>query len=325
MNVFNNIDDISEKYRGGVLAIGNFDGLHLGHQEVIRTAIKISREKSIGCIVMTFNPHPRAFFSPNKQPFLLSPLHIKKRLMEAFKVDCLYVQNFDKNFSLNSANRFIDDYLIEALKVNHVVIGYDYVFGADRSGDSGLLKRRASNSGFEVTTVNEYKLEDGKEVSSTSVRDYLREGSCDKVAQLLGRFWEISGRVEHGDRRGRILGFPTANLPLGEYLHPRKGVYAVRAGVDNGGGTIWHNAIANFGTRPTFDKKDVLLEAHLFDFDDNLYKSHLRVALIEFLRPEKKFQNIDEMREQLTKDCNEVRKILSFNPIKNNPQPFVPL
>src|SRR5262249_8358747 len=150
---------------------------------------------------------------------------------------------------------------------------------------------------------------EGPRYSSSNIRNFLKEGECLAAARLLGRYWEIVGRVEHGDQRGRFMGFPTANLPHGPYLHPKRGVYAVRAGVDRGAETVWHDAIANFGYRPTFDKKDLLLEVHIFDFNEDLYQSHLRVALIDYIRPEMKFSGLDAIKAQIGKDCEVARAL----------------
>lgn len=325
MHLFRHIDDVPSALRGGVVALGNFDGLHLGHQAVIGKAIGIARDKNVAAAVMTFEPHPRAFFTPNQDAFRLSPFRIKYRLIQAMGVDFLYVQHFDAGFSRHTAAAFVDHFLIDGLEVSHVVIGYDYVFGNKRGGNAGFLKSRAQEAGFAVTSVDEFRIDTTAQVSSTAIREFLAEGACRDAAMLLGRHWEVAGRVEHGDQRGRHLGFPTANLPMGEYLHPRQGVYAVRAGIDRGGKTVWHNAVANFGRRPTFDKTDVLFEVHLFDFDEDLYRRQVRVALVEFIRQEQKFDGIDALKAQLTKDCEKARGILAAQAFPANPQPFVPM
>ena len=325
MHLLRHIDDVPQALKGGVVALGNFDGLHLGHQAVIGKAIEIARENSVAAAVMTFEPHPRAFFTPNQDAFRLSPFRIKYRLIQAMGVDFLYVQRFDAGFSSYSADTFVDQFLIDGLGVSHVVIGYDYVFGNKRGGNADFLKMRAQEAGFEVSAVQEYRIDAKAQVSSTAIREFLAEGACQSAATLLGRCWEVAGRVEHGDQRGRHLGFPTANLPMGEYIHPRQGVYAVRAGIDRGGQTIWYNAVANFGRRPTFDKTDVLFEVHFFDFDEDLYQRQVRVALVEYIRLEQKFDGIEALKAQLTKDCERAREILAAQAFPANPQPFVPM
>ena len=323
MQLIRYIDDVPAALKGGVVALGNFDGLHRGHQAVIKTALEIAREKGVAASVMTFEPHPRAFFQPGQVAFRLSPFRIKCRQMRIMGVGYLYVQRFNAAFSGNTADAFVEQFLVGGLEVSHVVVGYDYVFGNKRGGNANFLKDRGRDAGFDVTAVEEFRIDATAQVSSTAIREFLSEGACQKAAQLLGRYWEIAGRVEHGDKRGRQLGFPTANLPLGEHHHPREGVYAVRAGIDHGGETVWYDAVANFGRRPTFNKTDVLLEVHLFDFDEDLYNRNLRVGLIDFIRPEQKFDGLDALKTQLSQDCETARTILGAQTFPANPYPFV--
>ena len=325
MRLIRYIDDVPSALKGCVVALGNFDGLHRGHQAVIGKAKALAREKNVPLAVMTFEPHPRAFFTPNQDAFRLSPFRIKCRQMRIMGVDFLYVQRFNAAFSSNSADVFVDQFLIDGLQVSHVVVGYDYVFGSKRGGNADFLKARGKEAGFGVTAVEEFRIDAKAQVSSTAIREFLSEGACKEAAVLLDRHWEIAGRVEHGDQRGRHLGFPTANLPLGEHHNPREGVYAVRAGIDRGGKTVWYNAVANFGRRPTFNKTDVLLEVHFFDFDEDLYQKQLRVALVEFIRPEQKFDGIEALKTQLMRDCARAREILAGQDFPANPYPFVPL
>jgi riboflavin kinase/FMN adenylyltransferase len=204
-------------------------------------------------------------------------------------------------------------------------VGFDYVFGRGRAGNVALLQAKAAAGGFGVTAVQEKKADGGPRYSSSNIRAFLKDGQCQAAAELLGRYWEIEGRVEHGDQRGRFMGFPTANLPHRDYLHPRRGVYAVRAGVDRGAETVWHNAIANFGYRPTFNKKDLLLEVHIFDFNEDLYQKHLRVALVEYLRPEMKFDGLAAIKAQIAQDCVRARAILTGLGFTTATAPFVAL
>ncbi|MEQ8734703.1 MAG: bifunctional riboflavin kinase/FAD synthetase [Rhodospirillaceae bacterium] len=325
MRLIRYIRDVPAALKGGVVALGNFDGLHRGHQAVIKTARSIANEKGVASAVMTFEPHPRAFFQPNQASFRLSPLRAKCRQMRIMGVDFLYMQRFDAAFSSHTADEFVDAFLIKGLDVSHVVIGYDYVFGTKRGGNAAFLKQRGQLAGFGVTAVEEFRIDATAQVSSTAIREFLSEGACQAAARLLGRYWEIAGRVQHGDKRGRQLGFPTANVPLGEHHHPREGVYAVRAGIDRGGETVWYDAVANFGRRPTFNKSDVLLEVHLFDFDEDLYHRNLRVGLIEFIRPEQKFDGLEALKAQLDQDCISARAILKQRAFPENPHPYVAL
>ncbi|MDX2225190.1 MAG: bifunctional riboflavin kinase/FAD synthetase [Rhodospirillaceae bacterium] len=323
MRLIRYFGEVPAALRGGVIALGNFDGLHLGHQAVIGEAVRLARAKGVAAAVMTFEPHPRLFFQPEQEPFRLSPFRIKARLIEAMGIDYLYVQAFDREFSQRTADNFIDEILVGGLGVSHVVVGFDYVFGRGRAGNVALLQAKAAAGGFGVTAVDEMKAATGPRYSSSNIRDFLKAGRCGEAAALLGRYWEIEGRVEHGDQRGRFMGFPTANLPHRDYLHPRRGVYAVRAGIDRGAETIWHNAIANFGYRPTFNKKDLLLEVHIFDFNEDLYQKHLRVALVDYLRPEMKFAGLEAIKAQIAQDCVQARGLLAGHGFVTAKAPYV--
>ena len=213
--------------------------------------------------------------------------------------------------------------MVGGLGISHIVVGYDYVFGFQRQGNVALLNKLSAQYGFGVTSVGELSGPEGTRYSSTSIRNLLKDGQPEAAAKLLGRYWEIEGRVEHGDARGRTLGFPTANVAYRGSLHPKKGVYAVRAGIDEGAETVWHNGVANFGSRPTFDKKDVLLEVNLFDYDGDLYGKHLRVALIDYIRQEQKFDGLDALKAQIAKDSGVARDILVRRGFSASPAPFV--
>ncbi len=322
MHVFRTWSEVPAALKGGVIALGNFDGLHLGHQAVIGRALALARAQGVAAAVMTFEPHPRMFFKPDQEPFRLSPFRMKARVIEALGVDYLYVQTFDKEFSQRSPENFVAEILVKGLGISHIVVGYDYVFGHQRKGNVEVLRALADVHGFEVTAVEKLGAHEER-FSSTSVRNLLRDGRPRDAARMLGRYWEIEGRVESGDKRGRLLGFPTANVPYRDYLHPKKGVYAVRAGVDHGGETLWRDGVANFGSRPTFDKTDVLLEAHLFDVDEDLYGKHLRVALIDYIRPEQKFDGLDALKAQIARDSAEAHRRLAAERFSPAPGPFV--
>ncbi|MSO98744.1 MAG: bifunctional riboflavin kinase/FAD synthetase [Rhodospirillaceae bacterium] len=326
MRLIRYFGEIPATLKGGVIALGNFDGLHLGHQAVIGEAVRLARSKNVPAAVMTFEPHPRLFFKPEQEPFRLSPFRIKARLIEVMGVDFLYVQTFDREFSQRTGEVFIEEILVEGLGISHVVVGFDYVFGRGRGGNVGLLHDMARKHNFGVTAVAEKRdAANGSSTrySSSNIRNFLKDGRCLEAARLLGRYWEIEGRVEHGDQRGRFMGFPTANIPHRDYLHPKRGVYAVRAGIDRGGQTVWHDAVANFGYRPTFDKKDVLLEVHIFDFNEDLYQKHLRVALIDYIRPEMKFDGLEAIKAQIGKDCETARGLLKAREFSPVPAPYV--
>jgi riboflavin kinase/FMN adenylyltransferase len=310
MRIFRHVDELPAEVKGGAVAIGNFDGVHLGHREVINEAGRIAKAHDIPWIVMSFEPHPRLFFQPDQDPFRLTPFRIKSRHIEELGVEDFVVLQFDKEFASLSAEEFIDQILVEGLGAKHVVCGYDFYFGAKRRGNPDMLLKEGRNKGFAFSCVNPVSDQSGNVYASTLVREQLVKGAVKDAHALLGRPFEIEGRVVEGDQRGRDMGFPTCNIELHEYLQPALGVYAIRAGVDHGTETVWHDGICNIGKRPTFDKRDILLEAHLFDVNEDLYGKHLRVALIDFIRPEQKFDGLDAIKAQIAKDCITAKDIL---------------
>ncbi len=324
MRLVRHCGELDPGHRGCVVALGNFDGVHKGHQAVILTARRIAGDLGVPHAVMTFEPHPRAFFKPDQQPFRLTPFRVKARLIEALGIDFLFMQHFDAAFAGMTAIEFIGDILVGCLKARHVVVGYDYVFGKGRQGTGALLQRLSDEGAFGFTSVPPEVAPSGETYSSTKVREYLVAGQPSEAAKLLGHYWEVEGRVEHGDARGRTIGFPTANIHLGEYQRPATGVYAVRAGIDHGGATVWHDGVANFGRRPTFDKTDELLEVHLLDASGDLYGRHLRVALVDFIRSEHKFASVDELRTRIKADVEAARVLLAARHFPESPGPVVP-
>jgi riboflavin kinase/FMN adenylyltransferase len=310
MQVFRHYENLPNEVRGASIAIGNFDGVHLGHRAVIGEAGRIAHGQSIPWTVLSFEPHPRSLFSPDNEAFRLTPFRTKVHHIEELGVDNLIVLHFDEAFAALSADDFVMKVLVESLSARHVVSGYDFVFGNKRAGNCELLLHKGQDQGFDFTCVS--AVDDGEIIySSTRIRDYLKAGNPVAAAKLLGRPFEIDGRVEHGDQRGQTIGFPTANLFLGEHLNPAHGVYAIRAGIDDGANTKWLDGVANYGSRPTFNKKDTIFEVHLFDFSRDLYGCHLRVALIDFLREEKKFDGLDDLKAQIAMDCDKARQVLN--------------
>ncbi|HIJ37677.1 MAG TPA: bifunctional riboflavin kinase/FAD synthetase [Rhodospirillaceae bacterium] len=312
MRIFRHFTELPAAIRGGVLALGNFDGVHLGHQNILNTTVKTARRLGVAAGAMTFEPHPRTVFNPDKPPFRLTPFRVKARLIESLGLDFLLMQHFDLAFAAHTAEQFTDDILGEALGAVQIVVGYDFAFGHGRKGNGAMLQTRGVQKGFSVQIIDPLRAEDGSLYSSSRVREMLAQGNPRQAAQLLGRDWEIEGRVELGDQRGRQLGFPTANLHMADFLLPAFGVYAVRAGIDKGEATQWLPGVANFGQRPTFGKEDRVLEVHLFDFDGDLYGRHLRVALADFLRGEQKFDGPAALKVQIEQDCVAARRALAF-------------
>ena len=314
MDVYRHTHDLPDSARGGVVAIGNFDGLHRGHRGVLAEAQARARALGVPCNVMTFEPHPRRLFKPDQAPFRLSALRTKLRLMEALGIDNVFVLQFDWEFAKISAEAFVTDLLAGDLQARHVVIGRGFRYGHKRQGDTDLLQRLGEDQGFGVSALDAVLDEHGDTISSSRVRECLRSGEVREAQRLLGRPWEVEGRVEHGAKRGREIGFPTANVPLGEYLEPMHGIYAVRAGIDSGPDTFWMDGAGYVGTRPSVQGQNVLLEVSLFDVQPDLYNKHLRVQLIEFLRGDHAFDSVQALSVQIAEDCRHARRVLENEP-----------
>ncbi|MGE0154050.1 MAG: bifunctional riboflavin kinase/FAD synthetase [Reyranellaceae bacterium] len=315
MRVHRHYDRLPPADRGSVVAIGNFDGVHRGHQAVIAEARRIAAKLGAPSSVLTFEPHPRSFFRPQDPPFRLTPMRLKAHAIEALGVELFFIVRFDADFAALSAERFVAEVLGQAgLAARHVVTGYDFVFGKGRAGNAVLLERLAKEHGYAYTALSPVAAESGEIYSSTQIRAYLQHGKPRHAARLLGRNWEIEGRVEAGHQRGRTIGFPTANVRLTDVLQPAHGVYAVRAGIDQGANTQWFDGVANFGSRPTVDGKNVWLEIHLFDFAGDLYGKHLRVAFVDFLRAEMKFPSFEALKAQIAADSQAARALLRAEP-----------
>jgi len=318
MRLFRAFENLPADVRGAAVAIGNFDGVHLGHRAVIGEAGRIANANGLPWAVMTFEPHPRAIFQPNCTPFRLSPSAQKIQLIEELGPDSLFVIGFDLDFSRLSAHRFVESVIVDGLGARHVICGHDFAFGHGRKGSPEMLLRLGDELGFDFTCVQEVRDDGGEPYSSSRIRRALAEGDLVAVTRLLGRPFTIEGDVSPGDQRGRTLGFPTANIALGAYQCPAKGVYAVRAHVideraDSGDALAW-DGVANIGQRPTFCGQDVLLEVHLFDVAPELYGRKLCVHLIDFLRAERKFDGLEALRTQINNDKAEARRILKAHP-----------
>ncbi|MAF49324.1 MAG: riboflavin biosynthesis protein RibF [Rhodospirillaceae bacterium] len=311
MRIYRHSGEIAAQHKGGAIAIGNFDGLHLGHQKVINPAGIAARAGNVPWGVLTFEPHPRMLFDKSAPPFRLTPFHIKVRQIEALGVDFIVVLHFDQQLARMPAGEFVETVLIGGFGARHIVSGHEFVFGHKRLGTADYLAARGAEMGFGTESISEVRDDSGEIISSTRIRQYLFDARPADAGRLLGHPYEIEGRVAHGDERGRHIGFPTANIELDSNMRPALGVYAIRAGIDSGADTVWHDGVANLGYRPTFDGERPVLEAHLFDFDQDIYGKHLRVALIDFLRAERKFDGIDALKAQIKKDCQEARNRLA--------------
>ncbi len=311
MRVFRHYDGVPEEAKGAVTAIGNFDGIHRGHQAVISKAGRLARELGLPHAVLSFEPHPRAYFNPTTPPFRLTPFRLKARLIEALGADYLFVLRFNRALAELSAEDFVTRVLGEGLGLRHVVVGDNFRFGRQRQGDISFLQQTCRALEFSVACLERVEGPGAKPYSSTSVREYLKAGNPTRAALMLGRYWEIEGRVQHGDKRGREFGFPTANIPLGPIITPAFGIYAVRAGIDRGTDTVWHAGVANLGIRPMYKLPHPLLEVHLFDFDQDIYGRHVRVAFVDYLRPEMSFESTAELKTQMIEDSRRARIILA--------------
>ncbi|MDB5364239.1 MAG: riboflavin kinase [Rhodospirillales bacterium] len=309
MRLFRHTNDLPSDARGAVVALGNFDGVHLGHREVVARAGAIARDQGRPLGVVTFEPHPRSLFRPDDPPFRLTPLRPKAHALEALGVDLLYVLHFDRSLSEKSAADFVAQVLVGDLGIAHAVAGWDFVFGNKRHGDMALLRDEGARHGFGVEEIRPIE-GGGAVVSSTRVRELLVAGEARQAAALLGRTWEVDGHVLHGDARGRHLGWPTANLELGEYLRPAYGIYAVRAAIDEPQ-PLWRGGVANLGVRPMWRTEQPMLEVHLFDFAGDLYGRVLRVQLVERLRAEAEFDDVEALKSQIARDALDARAALA--------------
>jgi riboflavin kinase/FMN adenylyltransferase len=311
MKIYRDIQDILEIHQGGSIAIGNFDGVHRGHQAVIQTAGNLARRESLPWGVLTFEPHPKTFFQKEKTPFRLTPFLEKARYIEDEGVDFLVVLEFNDALAHTRAEAFVSNVLLEGFAACHVVSGDDFVFGHNRGGTVDFLKVKGRKLGFGCTSVGQVEDDGGEVISSTRVRELLSNAKPGAAAQLLGHGYEIAGEVVRGDQRGRTIGFPTANLIVDGGMRPSLGGYAVRAGLVGSDGIIWHDGIANLGYRPTFGGDACLLETHLFDFAGDIYGKTLRVSLVDYIRPEQKFDGIEALKAQIDADCGLAREMLA--------------
>jgi riboflavin kinase/FMN adenylyltransferase len=309
MRLFRHFDEAPDPIKGGAVALGNFDGVHCGHRVVIEAARNEGNRRHAPWGVMSFEPHPRAVLSAPKAPFRLTPMRTKARLIEEMGADFALMQHFDRAFAGISAEEFVNRILVGGLKVSAVVAGHDFVFGKGRQGDVELLTRMAETNGFDVVFVDPVMTAAGTAYSSSIVREALVAGRLDEVVRQLGRPWEIEGHVRRGEARGRELGYPTANVALGELIRPATGVYAVRVEI-NGSGP-WRPGVAYIGSRPTFGGDETFLEAHLFDFSGDLYGKGLRVAMIDYLRPDQRFADAAALAAQMDRDAQSARRRLA--------------
>ena len=298
---------VPEALRGAIVALGNFDGFHLGHQAVVGRAVQRAAHERRPVIVATFDPHPVRHFRPDAAPFRLTSLDQRERLFAAAGADAMLVFGFDGTLAATSAEDFVGRLLAERIGAAGVVTGEDFTFGAGRRGNAAMLAELGAKHGIVADTVGAVML-DGEGVSSSRVRAALVAGNPGEAIHLLTRPFAIEGRVEHGDKVGRQLGYPTANLVLGPYLRPKYGIYAVRVRLDDGREMA---GVANVGVRPSFDPPKELVEAYLFDFAEDLYGRVIEVGLVAFLRGEERFEDMGALAKQMDADAAKARQVLA--------------
>ena len=306
MLLLRHIERVDRRFTAPVLTLGNFDGVHRGHQEILQRVVATARALRGTAVAMTFQPHPTTVLAPTRAPLLLTDWRARVERIAAAGVDVLIVQRFTHAFSTVTADAFVQRFLVERLGVHTVVVGHRVSFGHNRAGSADTLQELGARYGFAVDVIGPVEV-DGLAVSSSAVRQAIGNGALERARALLGRAASVSGRVVHGFHRGQTLGFPTANLRLAGLVLPPDGVYAVRTRI----GETWHPGVANLGFNPTFQTHERSLEAHLFDFRGDLYGKRAEVCFVQRLRGEIKFPNVQALVEQITRDAANARRALA--------------
>jgi riboflavin kinase/FMN adenylyltransferase len=294
--------------KGAAIALGNFDGLHAGHRAVIESAREAAGRLSARLGVATFEPAPRRYFQPDAPPFRLMTPRRRELALDAMGVDEIHLLRFDAVMAAMSDKAFCQHVIIDEIGASSVSVGFDFRFGKGRMGDVEGLKRIGAELGFEVKVVAEVK-DEGLKVSSSRIREAIERGDVGEAGEALGGYWTTDACVEHGEKRGRTLGFPTANMQLGEIVHPAHGVYAVWVRED--GETSWRAGVANFGRTPTTGLRDPLLEVVIFDYTGDLYGKRLHTAFVKLLRPEARFDGLEPLVEAMNQDVRDARAVLA--------------
>jgi riboflavin kinase/FMN adenylyltransferase len=302
MKVFSGFERVPEEFKGATIAMGAFDGLHLGHKSLLEIAKQAHPEEPLGLLL--FEPPPKLFFARDTHGSRLATGRITEILAEKIGVDIIFSLNFDEKFASLGAIEFINLVVINGCSPKHIVVGHDFRFGKGRMGDAKLLHEECKKNGIEVTIVEPVNDDTGLRISSTRIKEALQQGKIDFANELLGHPWTIEGVVEHGQKLGRVLGFPTANIKLYQQIEPLFGIYAVK--VDIGDRNL-RPGVANFGRTPTTGMRDPLFEAFILDFDGDLYGRNIIVELHKFLRPEEKYNSLDELKAQIAIDVQNAR------------------
>jgi len=302
MKIYNN-PNLNHKHHNGVIAIGNFDGLHLGHQKVINEAKRKAKINKLPFGVMTFEPIPMMFFNQKLKNHRINSLEQKIFFLKKLKIDFLIIIKFNKNFSTLSAEKFIKKIIYEKTKCRYLYVSRNFKFGYKRQGNIKTLRKFEKLFDYKRVVTTSYKKKK-KIISSTKIRQNISAGKIEEANKLLGRNWSIEGKVIKGQKRGRQIGFPTCNLKLKNYIIPKLGVYAVRVSNKN----FNKNGIANIGYRPTFNGQSLLLETNIFGFKKNLYNKVINISFKKFIRPEKKFKNLEYLKKQIKLDIKQAKK-----------------
>jgi len=308
MRIIRDFEHCPAEEKGAVIALGNFDGLHLAHQAILKTCVDKAKELGAKPAIMTFEPHPREFFARDHQPLRILTLRRKLRLLREMGIKTIFMARFNKKLAATSAEDFVCELLHWQLGARHIVTGYNFAFGKNREGNTEFLEAMAKKLGIGFTRMAHIKTQEGRDISSSAIRTLLALGKMPDVAALLGHTYSIGGRVRSGDQRGRTLGFPTANLWLKTLFRPRFGIYAARVRFENGS---VHDAVASLGIRPMFATDRPLLEVHCFDLSRMFYGEYIDVELLDFIREEKTFDTIELLRGQMMEDCKKARQLLT--------------
>lgn len=313
MELIRGIHNLSERHRGCVATIGNFDGVHLGHQAVLGQVSEQAARMHLPSTVITFEPQPLEYFAPEKAPARLTRFREKFEALRRFNVDRLLVLPFNHKLAQLTAAEFIQRVLVDGLQVRYLVVGDDFRFGRGRHGDFAMLQQAGQQFGFDVVNVHSFCV-DGQRVSSTRIREALQRGDHAGAETLLGRQYRMSGRVAHGDKIGRQLGYPTANIHIRRKTTPLQGIFVVEVYGLHGEPL---NGVASLGTRPTVNGKKMLLEVYLFDFDQNIYGQHLQVGFLHKLRDELRFTSLDALKIQIDRDVEQAKAYFANGQISN--------
>jgi len=307
MKIIKSINEITGEFTNSIVTIGNFDGIHLAHQDIFKRVTKEAHDENRKSVVITFNPHPKKILRPERRPFfLITSLDEKLKLIEDQGIDAVLLIEFSMEFAKITAEEFVKNILWDKLHIKKIFIGHDYVFGRDKGGNEEYLKFLGKTLGFKVTVINAIKVNDTI-ISSTNTRNAILDGNVELAARFLGRPYNLGGTVIKGHQRGAVIGFPTANIEPDKVLVPRRGVYAIIAEIE--GKT--HPAVLNIGFNPTFSNDKLSIEAHIIDFEENILGKNLDVFFVDRIRDEMKFDGPERLAEQIKRDIDKARELLS--------------